>query len=372
MPLKRRVLLLLSTYDPETHRAAVAAAQEYNWHLDTNLLTPLHMIDHWSGDGILCSLSDETSRTRFVEEAAVPSVDLSVWRTDIDMPRVSADNTALGRLAAEHFQAYSHRHFAWYSSTQTPFGNDRFNGFKNKLFESRHQVHRIDGPGSQHYETMVERIRKLPLPCAILTMNDADAGWLASLCLEQGYQVPMDFAILGIDNNPLVCEVHSVPLSSIDKDACRITHEGARQLQALMNGEKVSSEVTYIPPKGIVTRTSSDAFAIENDIVRSALRYMHDNISEKIGSSEVATKLGISSSYLNQNFQKVLNKPLHQTLMAMRLREAAELLSTTSWTLEMIAESTGFTHASHLSNTFKKHYGHSPKSHRIKQSFRIP
>lgn len=364
MPLKRRVLLLLSAYDPETHHAAAKTARAYNWHLDTNLLTHWRMIDHWRGDGILCSLGGDDSAVHFVNNAGVPAVDLSIWRTELAIPRVSADNAAIGRLAAEHFHAYAHRNFAWYSSTQTPFGEDRYQGFAKALQTYGQRAHRLDARGSNNYETMVARIRKLPRPCAILAMNDADAGWLASLCLEQGYHVPMDFALLGIDNNPLVCEVHSVALSSIDKDAKRITHEGAKRLEALMNGASVPNEITYIPPKGIITRASSNAFAVEDEIVRRALTYLQNNLSEKIGTPEVAAKLGISRSSLNQRFQKILDIPLHQTLMTMRLREAAELLTTSDWTIEMIAESTGFTHASHLSNSFKKHYGRSPREHR--------
>ena len=46
---QRRVLLLLSTYDPQMHRAVVAAAQRYHWHLDANLLVAQRMIQNWRG-----------------------------------------------------------------------------------------------------------------------------------------------------------------------------------------------------------------------------------------------------------------------------------------------------------------------------------
>ena len=364
MRWKRRVLLLLSAYDPETHQSAVEAARKFNWHLDTNVLTPLRMVDRWRGDGILCSLAGDDREADFVKNGGVPSVDLSTWRTDLSMPRVSADNRAIGRLAAEHFFAFAHRNFAWYGSTRTPFGEARFSGLQEALAENDYAARRIDGRGSQDYAVMARRVRQLPRPCAILAMSDADASWIASLCQEEGYNVPMDFAILGINNNPLVCEVQSVPLSSIDKDAQRVTTEGARLLQAAMDGEPVPHEITHVPPRGVITRASSDAFAIEDDIVRRAMRCLLSHLSERIGAPEVAAELGISRSALNQRFREVTNSSLHRALMRMRLHRAAELLATTDWNLEAIASAAGFTHAPHLGNAFKNHYRQTPLQYR--------
>ncbi|MGC6424859.1 MAG: substrate-binding domain-containing protein [Lentimonas sp.] len=368
MPFKRKVLLLLSAYDPETHRAAVEAARRYNWHLDANMLTPMTNMDSWRGDGILCSLADDTRYAKFIEKSGLPSVDLSTWRRDLKMPRVSADNEAIGRIAAQHFVSYEHRHFAWYASSETPFGEARLNSYKKELEKHGHTVTRIDGRGSQSFSTMAKRIKALPNPCAILAQYDADAAWLSSLCLELGFQVPMDFAIMGVDNNPLVCEVQSVPISSVDKDATGIALEGARLLQAAMDGEVVSIQNTVIPPKGVIIRASSDELMIEDDIVRSAIRYLKNNLAEKTGTPEVAAELGVSRSMLNQRFQKVMQTSLHKSLMKLRLNKAAELLTYTNLSIEHIAAVTGFTHASHLSNSFKAHFKQSPLAYRKERS----
>ncbi|ADE53624.1 substrate-binding domain-containing protein [Coraliomargarita akajimensis] len=364
MPFKRKVLLLLSAYDPETHRAAVEAARRYNWHLDANVLTPMTMVGNWRGDGILCSLTDDTRYARFIERSAVPAVDLSTWREDLAMPRVSSDSEAVGRLAAKHFMDFGHRNFAWYASAPTPFGERRFASFESELCKNGRHVTRIDGRGSQLFETVSTRLKELPRPCAILCQHDADAAWLSSLCLESGFQVPMDFAILGVDNNPLICEVQTVPLSSIDRDATGIAFEGARLLQAAMDGGEVATQPVIIPPKGVITRASSDELMIEDDIVRNALRYLRDHLAEKTGTPEVAAELGISRSMLNQRFQIVLQTSVHKSLMQMRLNRAAELLAYTRWSVEQIAAESGFTHASHLSNSFKAHFKQSPLAYR--------
>ncbi len=365
MRMKRRVLLLLNAYDQPTHQAAVKAAKKYNWHLDTNVLTPMSMINNWRGEGVLSSLTDNQRTTNFVlQHAEIPCVDLSTWREDLKLPRVAADNAAIGSLAARHFIAYEHRHFAWYASAPTPFGEARFRAFSAELSTIDKKAIRLDGPGSLNYDTMAKRLRALPRPCAIFAVNDADAAWLASLCLEEGFQVPTDFAILGVDNNPLVCEVHGVPLSSIDRDTAGVVLEGARLLQDAMAGNPPAPKTRLIPPKGVVTRASSDAFVIEDDLIRRVMRHLSRHLSEKIGAPELAAEFGVSRSLLNQRFKAATNSTLHQTLMKLRLREAADLIITTKWNMERVASETGFTHASHLSNSFKKHFGQSPLHYR--------
>ena len=365
MRSKRRVLLLLNAYDQPTHEAAVEAARKYNWHLDTNMLTPMGMLSQWRGDGILSSLTDNPRTANLVlRHPDIPCIDLSSWREDIRRPRVAADNAAIGRMAARHFMAYGHRNFAWYAGTPTPFGEARFLAFNSELETHMASAERIDGPGSLNCNTMAAHLRKLPRPCALFAVNDADAAWLASLCLEEGYQVPLDFSILGVDHNPLICEVQSVPLSSIDRDTGGIVREAARQLQAEMDGEPVPRQTTFIQPKGVVVRASSDAFVIEDDLVRRALRHLQQHLPEKTGTPEVAAALGVSRSLLNQRFRQATQTTLHQTLMKMRLNKAADLLTCTNWPLERIAAETGFTHASHLGNSFKKQFGHSPLTYR--------
>ena len=265
MHRKRRVLLLLPAYDPLTHQASVQMARELDWHLDTNLLTPQKMINHWSGDGIMCSLTDDESRVAFcyIKESNLPAVDLSTWRTDFDIPRVSTNNEKLGELAGEHFVKNGHYNFAWYSSSPTPFGERRLEAFTKTVSHAKHSVIRLDAKGCQNHSVMLRRIRNLPRPCAILCMNDADASWLASLCQQEGYHIPMDFSILGIDDNPLICEVQDIGLSSIDKNTTAITRAAALTLQQLMDGEPVIERIKYIEPRGIVTRESSNTLSTE-------------------------------------------------------------------------------------------------------------
>lgn len=364
MPFKRKVLLLQSAYDPEIHQTAVEAARKNNWHLDANVVNPMIKAGKWRGDGILCSLTDDKRYVEFIEKEGVSCVDLSTWRQDLKLPRVSADNNAIGRIAARHFIYYEHRHFAWYASAPTQFGEACLESFSEELKKHMSTVIRIDGRGSQSFSAMAKKLKNLPRPCAIFVQDDADAALLANLCMEEGFQVPMDFAILGVNNNPLICDVHSVPLSSIDRDTKEIVLEGAHLLQQAMDGKKIPVKTTFIPPKGVITRASSDAFVIEDELVRRALRYLQNHLAEKNGTPEVAAELGVSRSLLNQRFQKVMHSTLHQHLISNRLNKSADLLAYTNWNMERIAAETGFTHASHLSNSFKKYFGYSPLTYR--------
>ena len=208
-------------------------------------------------------------------------------------PSKSADNPAIGRLAAEHLLHYEHTNFAWFSSTRSLYGDLRLEGFRSALSRRGYTVQRIDGKGCQSSEVMLQRLQQLERPCAILTMDDGDAGWLSNLCQNAGYHVPMDFAILGTDNNPLVCEVQSVPLSSIDKNVSQIVAQGAKRLDCLMNGaDDLADAIEYVQPSAVVTRASTDGFVVEDLLVRDALSFLQLHLSEKVGTPEVAAVLG--------------------------------------------------------------------------------
>ncbi len=46
----------------------------------------------------------------------VPTVNLTMSRPDIDVPRVTSDHEAIGRIAAEHFLKWNFRNAVWFST----------------------------------------------------------------------------------------------------------------------------------------------------------------------------------------------------------------------------------------------------------------
>ncbi|WOO40568.1 substrate-binding domain-containing protein [Rubellicoccus peritrichatus] len=317
--------------------------------------------EDWHGDGILCALLDNPSIEQLVLKAKQPVVDISMSRIDIHLPRVVADNRQIGREAAQHLLQHNHEHFAWFCFRTDPVGKSRLAGFEEAI---GHSVHNLTSRRSNLRQAVVNKLRKLSRPCAIFAKTDVDAAWILNVCIEEGFRIPDDFAIIGVDNNPLICDFLPAPLSSVNHDLEQLGYQAACLLQRLISGEDAPTEAIMIKPNGVTPRASTDSFAVSDDIVRNALIYMKERLHQAVGVSEIADAIGVSRRTLELHMSEVLDQSVHQKLMDLRLNQAERLLRYTSDTAEHIAAFTGFCHAQHLSKVFKKRFGEPPLRYR--------
>src|SRR5262249_25488052 len=94
-------------------------------------------------------------------------------------------------------------------------------------------------------------IKKLPKPLGVLAGNDPRGIQLLDACRRTGVAVPEEVAVVGVDNDELVCELAYPPLSSVIPDAFRIGYEAAALLKGLMEGEPAPSAMRTVPPQGL-------------------------------------------------------------------------------------------------------------------------
>jgi LacI family transcriptional regulator len=268
-------------------------------------------------------------------------------------------------VAAEHFCIFGHSNFAWFSNKKSLIAELRLQGFKDELLKlGKTAPSTISGKKAQDEDAVLHWLGTLKRPCAIFTFNDLNAAWLMNLCLDNGFNVPKDFAILGVDNNPLICEHQMVPLSSINHDHERIGYEGAYMLDEIMKGHPLTEMIRLIEPTGVTLRDSTDMYAASDTIVHEAIEYMLTHLREPIGTQEISEELGISKRNLEMRFREALQCSIHKKLLEFRLKAAEEMLRTADQKIEDIAALTGFCHAPHLCHAFKKVHGMSPREYR--------
>ncbi|MGJ8654654.1 MAG: substrate-binding domain-containing protein [Opitutaceae bacterium] len=364
MKQTKHVLMVLGSYDQSAHEGIAQFAVQQQWHLNVSILKDFQLPEHWQGDGIITSLNNSQPLVDFVTKANVPTVDLSSWREDIDLPRVVADNPAIGRLGAEHFIEMGHQHCAWFALASNPVSQARYDAYSQRLDEAGIQCIRLDKTRPQDGAYITKQLKALPKPCAIYTKSDYDSAWISSLCLSADIKVPDDIAILGADDNTLICENQVIPLSSVRHDLRKIGYEGAALLNQLMQGQSPKQRVQLIPPKGITIRQSTNRLAVMDSLIREVLTYLSTNFRRSIGTDELAEHFQLSRCSLEGRFRSNMHCSIREHLIRIRLKEAINQLQFTDETIETIAAMTGFCHASHFSNTFKKHYKQSPKQFR--------
>ena len=370
---QKSVLLALGRYSPGTHMGVARFASQHNWHLNCEMALTGRLPEGWRGDGIVALLDDREDVANFVKRAKVPTVDLSVIRPDIRVPRVSGDHLAIGQAAGELFAERGFQYYAWFSTHDDPASRARRDGFfravksqaittENWVFPER--ARRKLDEWTIKSEWLIKRLRAIPKPAAVFAFHDGEAANVLDACMLGGIQVPEEVAILGVDNNPVICESVRVHLSSVNHDLEGLGYAGAALLERLMNGGKPAAKPILIPPRGITERRSTDALAVTNEAVRRALEFMRRNYAQMIGPNDAAAAAGMPRAQLEIEFRKWFHHTMRHELARIRMQRAKEFLLGTDLPMAEIAARTGFNTAQYFNNVFRRDTGFTPLNYR--------
>lgn len=373
MPKKKRnVLLAITTTHHGLYRGVARFAREHNWHLTTDMLYAATIPYGWKGDGIISHVGYWSELADFIKSATGPKVELTSVRRDLRIPYVEGDNRAIGEIAAHHFLSRGYRNFAWFPFTNDAINDERRDGFveaiASKGFHCKplpplHELKHYQWKGNwpKNIAKISAAIAALPKPVAIFCYNDCAAANVLNACQELGIPVPEQVAIVGVDNDELLCEAVTVPLTSVKHDLEGVGYQGAALLERIMNGEKVSFEVPRIRPQGITLRQSSDMLAVNNFEVARALRYIWDHFSDsRLQVTEVVANTKLSRRPLEILFKKEVGRTINQEITRYRLEKARALLHHSSRSASEISQVCGFTRPNQLHRVFKKNIGLSP------------
>jgi LacI family transcriptional regulator len=155
-----------------------------------------------------------------------------------------------------------------------------------------------------------------------------------------------------VDNDDLVCQLCSPPLSSIEANCERIGYFAAETLGRVLRGGRPDLRETLIKPTTLVSRRSTDATAVREPIVAEALRFIRAYACKDLGALEVARHTNVSRRFLEQQFRKIVGRTIHTEIQRVRLETAQRLLGETDWKLQTVAERSGFKQAAHMSAVF--------------------
>lgn len=374
----RSILLAMSWYDHRVHLGISRFAKAHGWRVDARMANSTEMAWGWKGDGVItkfgCSTLDTEIRD-FVLGLGCPAIDLSVFGPTEGISAIEFDPLQIGRLAAAHFIERGFRRFAWFPDIDQPPIRLRREGFEQALADEGFGPESVVciAPGDQdtpweHSERWLgERLRSMELPIGVLCFNDEWGSRILRACEGVGLRVPKDVAVLGVDNNELVCEHLSVPLSSVALDFESWGMSAATRLSELMDHTNVESSpaaLELMAPQGIVTRQSTDTLAISHPDVARAARFIAENYGKRLTASDVIAHGRLSGSGLKQAFRSHLRRSISDEIQRVRFEAVQNLLRTTDWTLDRIAQDCGLGNVRNLHRLFAKFENDSPSSYR--------
>ncbi len=312
-------------------------------------------------DGVI-ALVRTPAQARRALASRIPVVDL-----DFALPRLAPwpvrnDERAVAETAAAHLAERGFRSFAFCG------WNDGSWWESERLDAFRQAVRRAGGALAVYPRRDVGRlaswVASLPRPCGLFACNDRRGRQVLEAARIARVRIPEDVAVVGVDDDEVLCEMSVPPLSSVGLDTIRIGFEGAALLDRLMRGGRAPRKSTLIPPRGVVTRQSSDILAAADPAVRAAARFVSANVHRPLSVPDLARVAGVSRKTLETRFRSALGRTPRQEILRARLERVRDLLRRTDWPLKRVAAACGFTYPEHLHAVFRAQEGVTPAAYR--------
>lgn len=329
--------------------------------------TDLSWLDSWRGQGVIARIENEQT-AEHVRRLGVPAVDLSAARLLPELPCVETDDDVIAQWAVDHFVVRGLRNFAYCGDARYSWSIKRGVRFSKHVRERGFEPHEFhiepSGTLADDRFAMAEWLRDLPKPIGLLACYDIAGQELLEACKIANINVPVDVAVIGVDNDELICNLTSPSLSSVQSDASGTGFLAASLLDEMMSGRVLEPQLHLIAPLRVVTRQSSDILSVSDPVVARALQFIRDRVDWGTPVASVQRHVGLSRRALDYRFVQILGRTVHEEITRVRMERLADLLIKTDWTLPELAERLGFSHAEYMGVAFKKFTGKSPGEYR--------
>jgi LacI family transcriptional regulator len=321
----------------------------------------------WKGDGILVRINNRQMADAILN-TGIPAVDLRGALPSLGIPFIGVDNVPVSQLGFEHLQNCGLRNFAFCGTPrgENPNQDLRCDYFVEIVQQAGRECHVYCGDASrggrpsweEQQQELVGWLKTLPMPVGVMTCHDDRGQQVLDACRRAGLAVPDQVAVLGVDNDPNLCNLCNPPLSSIDVNPARIGYEAAVLLDRLMAGAKPPTEPCLLgPPRGIAARHSTDLLWVDDEEVAATIRYIREHACEGITVRDVLNQTSDSPSALEKRVKKTLGRTIKAEISRVRLARAKLLLTETNWPVAKIAGRCGFGEPKYFSAVFHKTIG---------------
>jgi LacI family transcriptional regulator len=286
-------------------------------------------------------------------------------------PVIITESASIGQMAAEHFLERGFQNFAYCGFDDFAWSRGRAQYFAQRLEQAGFSInlyHQLTSKAGRTARSEQNRIadwlRSLPKPVAVMCCNDDRALQVVEACKLVDLGVPDDVAVLGVDNDVLVCDLADPRISSIALNTQTAGHEAAKLLDYLMKGGEMAAQQIPVRPTHIVTRMSTDILAVTDPNVAAALRFIRRNPNRLIQVDDVVEATNVSRRVLEKRFKATLRRSVHQEIRRVRVNNIIPLLVGTDMSITEIALHCGFDGVEHISRYFRKETGISLRDYR--------
>ena len=324
----------------------------------------------WKVDGIIANrLPPELSA--LIRRHRTPTIVMNdIGREVRPIARILCDNAAIARLAAETLAGKGFENFAfvgersgihWSVARERVFADEiARRGFPCRVYPTD------EGGGAEDGRRLQDWLRALPHPTALFAAYDIRARQVLDACHAAGLSVPDDIAILGVDDDEVICETAAPALSSIPLSMADAGFRAAELLDRVMSTGRRPRGAADIIFTGthVVARRSTARDAVADALVRRCRALMEANMGRPFNVADLVASLGVSRRTLETRFRAATGRSLNDEITELRIRRAKTMLAKSALPQSAIAAACGFCDASHLNVIFRRHCGAPPSAFR--------
>ena len=339
----------------------------------------------WKGNGIIARISSRGMEAR-IGATGLPFVASSLFESSALLQagrygEIRTNSVEIGGMGALHLLDAGLQNFAFCGFAACYWSAAREMSFCETL-KARSRTcstHHITSANWRQRHDWIKRwererpimaswLKSLPKPVGVMACNDACGRDVLQVCASEGLRIPDDAAVIGVDNDEMLCELSNPPLSSIALDLDKAGYEAARLLNDLMTGARNGKgRLVQVEPTRVVTRRSSDVNVADDALVAAALRFIRDHAKQVMSVDQIAEDLRVSRRTIERRFLHSVGRTILSEIIRCHLRRAKQLLVETDLPCHAIAVESGFGSLKSFTRSFKQNEGTTPQGFRIRR-----
>lgn len=280
---------------------------------------------------------------------------------------LTGDYFGTGVIAARFFLKKKYTDFAYFGLKGIIWSEERLQGYKKEIESNGGRLHAMMATNAfEEKSRILKWLHALPKPIAMLACNDEHALFISDLCKVEDLPIPDKIALLGIDNDELLCQISNPQISSISINS----EQGGYRLGEMLNKQFEANETwpfnILITPGEIIERDSTMSHNIRDPYVDRIVKYIDNNFDQYITLEQVFSQAPLSRRSLEIRFKKEMNGiTVHKYLTCCRMHRFAQLLATTDHSVQEIAEMCGELNYPNISRAFRNQFGCTPQTYRM-------
>lgn len=328
----------------------------------TDLKSSVPRLTNWKPDGIIMR---DSLITKELLKLNIPTI-LAIHDSKYpkDLPVIKTDSYSIAKTASEHLLEKGFNNFAYCGFDNYDWSKERKSFFCNFISEAGYKTHIYCSPQRTRKNDwekeqfhVCEWIKSLPKPIGIFACNDDRGHHILEVCKMINIKVPEEVSVIGVDNDPMICDIGDPPLTSIALNVESAGYEAAKLMDELISNKSSSAGQILVYPSHIIQRQSSNILAVKDSEVVKAIHYIKNNAKDKLLVKEVVKATSLSRRTLERRFKKTIHRSIYSEIQRVRIELISKLLIETDLPIYQITSHFNFTDIEHISRYFKTEKG---------------